>query len=287
MAQLNHQRCLPQLEDRFERMGYSREDVQSCLDYFRGVPVTINFNPEKLVPAGEGKQPLPLLLAADDRYRNHFETGATHRDDLNNPARVEYYKQKETKLYQGRFDALPDHERPEYGAVNPLQLVGGGALIYGPCYLVLKHSMSGRVAVLPRDSRFATPEQLATLQAPAAALLQRQDEDLQQLMKVALAEIPHGEYRNETVEGAFPGSNYMECQVHGEVRLDDDVEALMADERLRGTPAEGRLRRMADQHKFPLRWYHAGPPTTEPVGPPIVTGLTSWNGAGWTISQET
>jgi hypothetical protein len=50
---------------------------------------------------------------------------------------------------------------------------------------------------------------------------------------------------------------YVEAQVRGSVRLDEDVELLVADPSFAGTPVEAQLDSLAAWYAFSLTW-HSG-----------------------------
>ncbi|MCC3376180.1 DUF3626 domain-containing protein [Cohnella sp. REN36] len=248
------------------RAGVSAEEGIGILSGIgRRARVTLNFHPDRLLPEGisvaEG-------MLRSGRYRSQFETRVT------NGSRTAYpggdRDRWERQLFGGAYHA-PDaggDSRPKYGALHLLRHADGAAPRFGSCYVILRPEVSDRCTFTLGDSHLG-PEHVGTrdtLLPLLAALLRRIEADRAAL---GVAPLDPGAFlellRAASTERLNPGAgpvgraldDYIEAQVHGEIDLASDVEALVADPSYRGTDTGAALADMAARYGFGLRW-HAG-----------------------------
>ena len=194
-----------------EMRGHSLERV---LGYVRDTaPIIIHVSPEVLA-----------LLARDTLYRNQFETG-TSKGTLSRATREQW----ERGLFNSAYDSAADTERVKYGCMNISGGVRGvlSAHGYGVCYLILKDSCRSRCTFTSADSSKSSQNggrDLSTCESYAHILMSYTEEELRRLVAVALG--------GRGTMGAG-GSMYKECQVHGPVRLGEDLSAVVVPEALR------------------------------------------------------
>ncbi|GAB1339234.1 DUF3626 domain-containing protein [Streptomyces sp. E-15] len=184
-----------------------------------GLRVTLNFHPDRVF-AG-----LPILaaLARDGAYHSQFVTGTSNGGLTAHPGgdRTRW----ESRIFGGVYDDAEPPERPVYGALDFRRQVVGAAPRFGSAHLRLTGAVLARSTFCYPDSA-AEPTDFGV----AAAM-----------PLVALA----------AADGRDALDDYVEAHVHGGVRLDRDVEALVLDACYRGTPVEAAARHLP----VPLAWH--------------------------------
>ncbi|MEV7322234.1 DUF3626 domain-containing protein [Streptomyces sp. NPDC093970] len=183
------------------------------------LPVTLNFHPDRH-SAG-----LPILeaLARDGAYHSQFVTGTSNGGLTAHPGGDRW--RWESRIFGGTYDDADPAERPVYGALNFRRQAVGAAPRFGSSHLRLTGAALHRATFCYPDSA-AEPTDFGV--AAGTHLL-------------ALAEADEQDALND----------YIETQVHGGVRLDRDVDALVLDDCYRGTPVETAALRLP----FPLEWH--------------------------------
>lgn len=183
--------------------------------------VTLNFHPDRLVRG----RPILDAMAEDGVYRSQFVTGTSNGGLTARPGGDRW--RWESRIFAGAYDDAPAHERPVYGALNFRRKPAGGAPRFGSAHFRLTAGPLARTTFCYPDS-FHEPADFgvaARMRLVELALTDRQD-DL---------------------------DDYVEAQVHGPVRPDRHVEALVLDPCYRGTPVEAAALRLG----CPVEW-HAG-----------------------------
>jgi hypothetical protein len=181
--------------------------------------ITLNFHPDRMAAAG----PLLQALADEGVYLSQFVTGTSnggltaHRDG--DRWRWEH------RMFGGAYDDAPADVRPVYGALNFRRKLVGAAPRFGSAHLRLTTATLARATFCYPDSH---------LEPTAFAVA-----DKMSLIDLALAD------QQDELD------DYIEAQVHGPVRLDRDVEALVLDPGYRGTDVETAARRLP----CPLEWH--------------------------------
>lgn len=172
--------------------------------------VTANFHPERL----HGGVPLLVAMARDGVYRSQFETGTSNGGLTAHPGGDRWAW--ESRIFGGAYDDAPPAERPKYGALNWRRRAMGGSPRFGSAHLRF------RPHVLPRTT-FCYPDSSAD------------PTDFGVADRMALVELAAADDRD-------PLDDHIEAHVHGPVRLDRDVEALVLDPCFRGTEIEAAAR---------------------------------------------
>ena len=171
--------------------------------------VTLNFHPDRLVLAGG-----LLVLEAmgrDGRYRSQFETGTSNGGLTAYPGGGRW--SWESRIFGAAYDDAPAAERPTYGSLNFRRRTAGGSPRFGSSHLRLRPDTLARTTFCYPDS-YTEPDDFGV----AAAM---------SLIELAEADDP-----DDLLD------DYIEAQVHGPVRLDRDVEAVVLDPSFRGTRVE-------------------------------------------------
>ncbi|PRY18151.1 DUF3626 domain-containing protein [Kineococcus rhizosphaerae] len=195
--------------------------------------ITVHFHPDRLT-AGV---PILRAMAGDGRYRSQFETGTSNGGLSARPGGDRWHW--ESRLFAGAYDTAPPRARPVYGSLNHRHRPTGGSPRFGSAHLRLRAATLVRATFCYPDSVF-DPVHLGT--AEHMSLTDLADAD--------------------TAAGAVdPLDDYVEAHVHGGVRFERDVEALVLDPCYRGSDVEADARRLWDHLGVDLEW-HPGFATT-------------------------
>ncbi|RRS01572.1 DUF3626 domain-containing protein [Glycomyces terrestris] len=181
--------------------------------------VTLNFHPDRSLDG----TPILEAVAEDGVYRSQFVTGIGDGGVTADPSGDR--QAWESRIFDGAYDDAPDHERPVYGALNFRQKEVGGAPRFGSSFLRLNADTLARTTFCYPDS-FLDPDDFGVA-------------DRMGLIGTAL-----GDVQDDL-------DHYIEAQVHGPVRIDRDVEALVLDPCYRDTPVEAAARKLG----CPLEWH--------------------------------
>ncbi|MBT2408665.1 MULTISPECIES: DUF3626 domain-containing protein [unclassified Streptomyces] len=181
--------------------------------------VTLNFHPDRLTHG----RPILEALAEGGVYLSQFVTG-TSNGGLTAYAGGDRWRW-ESRIFNGAYDDAAAQERPVYGALNFRGKPVGAAPRFGSAHFRLTPQTLARTTFCYPDS-FLEPSDFGTA-------------DRLGLIELALAD------RQDALD------DYIEAQVHGPVRLDRDVEALVLDPCYQGTAIEEAARRLP----CPVAWH--------------------------------
>lgn len=181
--------------------------------------VTLNFHPDRELDG----RPVLARLADDGVYLSQFVTGTSNGGLTAHPGGDRWHW--ESRIFGGAYDHARAHERPVYGALNFRHKAVGAAPRFGSAHFRL----TGRTLA---RSTFCYPDSFLEPSAFGVA------------SRMALIELATAD-RQDALD------DYIETQVHGPVRLDRDVEALVLDPCYRGTPVEAAARRLP----CPVEWH--------------------------------
>ncbi|MFJ1759638.1 DUF3626 domain-containing protein [Amycolatopsis sp. NPDC088138] len=182
--------------------------------------VTVHFHPDRLV----GDVPLLRHLLDDGVYRSQFETGTSNGGLTAHPGGDRW--RWEHRIFGGAYDDGPASARPKYGSLNYRRRPAGGSVRFGSSHLRVKRDVLRRTTFCYPDS-FAEPADFGTAE---------------HLPLVPLAEAAESDELDD----------HIEAHVHGPLRLDADVEALVLDPAFRGTDVETAAAGLP----FPVEWHH-------------------------------
>ena len=206
-------------------MGLTEQALQHVVGLSSGgvvdpeLRVTLNFHPDRWV---QGRLVLDVL-AADGVYVSQFVTRISNGGLTAHPGGDRW--RWESRIFGGAYDEASAGERPVYGALNFRRKVVGGAPRFGSAHLRLSAEALTRSTFCYPDSCFE-PEHFGV--ADRMAL-------------IAMAEATESDVLDD----------YVEAQVHGPVRLDRDVEAVVLDPSYRGTPVQSAAERLP----CPVEWH--------------------------------
>lgn len=252
-------KCEEMLRHLLEMSNVSSSDFESALEKARAnAGICLHFHPDRICSSGSS---VADSLLADGIYRNQFETGISagglsamkggHRDRW------------EQRLFGGAYhwDGCEFSDRPKYGALNLFRAEDGAAPRFGCCYLVLRPEVCKRSTFTYYDSHL-DPPQKGTWDAMAdiwCALYTEVFErnfalgvsgiDCEELVGIlsGIRDLPSGPTRNL--------DHYVETQVHGPIRLEQDVVRMVADPSFKETSIGAKLEQLAQKHRFKLTWH--------------------------------
>jgi hypothetical protein len=198
---------------------------------FARCSITVNFHPDRLLADGTD---VASHLVSDGAYYSQFRTGVSNGGLGGDRLAWE----------ERMFPGLAAADRPVYGALNLAGYPDGASPRFGSCHLVLAPSVSSRATFSHGDS-YTLPSIFGTADTFGAvwdALLDQVASTGQALNLPAPSAAAWvaalGEVRSA------PGralDDYVEAQIHGGLRLPEDVTAVVADASFRGTRFEPLL----------------------------------------------
>ncbi|QDP97069.1 DUF3626 domain-containing protein [Microlunatus elymi] len=178
----------------------------------RALRVTLNFHPDRIT-AGQG---VLERLAADGRYLSQFVTGTSNGGLTAYPGGDRW--RWEHRIFAGAYDDADPADRPVYGALNFRARSVGGAQRFGSAHLRLTAETLDRTTFCFPDSTFEPGTFGVASRMGLIGLADAAEHDLL--------------------------DDYIEAQVHGPVRIDRDVEALVLDPCYRDGPIEQAARKL-------------------------------------------
>ncbi|WP_051717307.1 DUF3626 domain-containing protein [Streptomyces megasporus] len=181
--------------------------------------LTVNFHPDRTT----GGRPILRAMAEDGVYLSQFVTGTSNGGLTARPGGDRW--SWESRIFGGAYDRAAPHERPVYGALNFRGRSVGAAPRFGSAHFRLTAETLGRATFCYPDSAaeptvFGVADRCSPL---------------------------------ESAEADDPDAldDYVEAHVHGPVRFDRDVEALVLDPSHRGTDVEAAARELP----CPVEWH--------------------------------
>lgn len=163
-----------------------------------GQAITLQFHPDW---PHQGRTVIESM-ARDRAYRSQFATGVSNGGLTAFPGGKRWGW--ESRLFEGRYDDAPPDRRPLYGAWNRTAAPYGAAIRFGSCYVRLRAEVVERATFCFPDSVF-DPDDMGDVS------------DLRRLCDLA----------DET--DLEPLDDYVEAHVHGPVRFETDVDAVVLD----------------------------------------------------------
>ena len=226
--------------------------------------VALHFHPDR--PDSRGRLVVEGLLD-DGVYRSQFETGISSGSVTAVPGGLR--DRWEEALFGGAYAGAhtAPAERPRYGALDVLRTADGPSPRFGSCFLLLSPSMTHESTLTYLDSSHL-PDRRGTTTQPDAVLAGLLEECFERDHALGWHGVrPDGLLRRirhdlpipiaQTVLRA-PSRNlnhYIEAQVHAEVWLGEDVDAVVADRAFRETQIGYALRKLAERYQFDLHWH--------------------------------
>ena len=193
---------------KFQFKGYTEEDLNKCVEYIKTIPIIIHVHLEKHLN----------FLITDTEYRNQFETNMSS-GSLSKESRTIW----EQNLFGKMYDNCQGYERVKYGVLNILDQPMGvlTAYGYGDSYLELKTKVKERSSFVLGDSS-QKQFQICSFDTPIQLLYYVDDALLNEIINKAL---------NKKLTDKNYRYTYIELQIHGPVRLSEDVETLVVNKK--------------------------------------------------------
>jgi len=182
--------------------------------------VTLNFHPDRSAAA----VPILAALAHERVYRSQFVTGTSNGGLTAYPGGDRW--NWESRIFGGTYDGADPGFRPVYGGLNFRRLPYGAAPRFGSAHFRLTAEAAARATYCYPDSA-AEPEDFGTARRMGLIAIAAADDTRDRL------------------------DDYIEAHVHGPVRIDGDVEALVLDPCYRGTEVEVA----AELLPCPVEWH--------------------------------
>lgn len=244
-------------------------------DLIKGVKksarLTTNFHPDRLIADGRS---VIAALHEDGIYRSQFETKISNGGLTAYPGGDR--DRWEARMLGGAYQAagVTDAERPKYGGLNLMNYTDGACPRFGSCHLRLKHRIVSNATLTFGDSN-SDPTDIGVIGAfepVLAGLLERIAADRNALgrKEITLSDFVHallddGRGFLHPARGRAL-DDYIEAQLHGELSLAHEVEAIVGDPSFRGTATGELMEATAKKYGIPLEW-HAGFALTLPEIP--------------------
>lgn len=183
---------------RFIKLGHDENDLNIVLNYIQSESkVTINC-PTKI---------LTEHIINSSHFKNRYET-------VDKSCYLNSRTAWEDNLFNNSYSKSEPIEKPKYGALNLLKLVGGSAVGYGKSYFVVKPCVKNRITFVNGDSSLKMFH-ICTFDYPVALLIHLSDKHLSDIIDIAKGKIITNVHHN-----------YIECQIHGLLRINMDFEKL-------------------------------------------------------------
>jgi hypothetical protein len=233
-----HLQALPKLQKRVRDLGFSSQDLEVALTWMRRhVPIIVHIDVAKV----------GAHLANDSHYRNQFETSISG-------GTLDHAKRKrwEDSLFEGAYSAALPFDRCKYGVLNVTNDPQGvrTCLQYGLSYLLLR-GVRSRTTFCSTDSAGMHSEDLATVDSCAHVFDKFTDAELRCVLEVGTQRVPGKD--SQLLR------SYKEAQVHGEIRLAEHIELIMAHPSLHESPhLLASLTALANCCKCPVVWIEGG-----------------------------
>lgn len=250
-----------------ERAGLSQNVYDDAVESVRARPgVALHFHPERLSRMGRS---VAEGLLQDGVYKNQFDAGLSSGSPSAFPGGERDLW--ENRLFGGAYHGIDDASsgRPKYGALEVMDHPDGPAPRFGSCYFLLRPDVAGRSTFTFGGSHEdCAPERTGTLEVlePVMAPLLAQIEQgggafgiddltvagcLAQMARKASA--PSLDPRPRPLGRVL--DSFFEVQVHGDIRLAEDVERLVCDPAFQSHPVGEVLAAISVRYGVRLSWH--------------------------------
>jgi hypothetical protein len=228
--------------------------------------IALSFHPDRL--DAEFRTVAEGLLQSG-LYKNQFETLISNGSVSAFPGGLR--DRWEERLYGGAYqlEGVGPAHRPKYGALDLLRHPDGPSPRFGSCYFLLSPEVSSRATFTYLDSHQEPPEKgtyeefddiVAALFAEAFSRDFAVGEPALspgRLLDRLLHELPRPFTDPSNGPPRRNLNHYIEAQVHGDVRLREDVDILVIDPSFRGTNTGRTLEALCVRYEITPFW-HAG-----------------------------
>lgn len=194
------------LQAKLCELGYTIKHVDYIDDYMKTVSPIVHFKALTCLQ----------YMEKDTHYRNLFETN-TSSGSRSFPSRENW----EDNLFMKKYSDATPFERVKYGAINIFKSPYGvsSAYRYGESYMVLHDELKDRVSFVFGDSSSKQPH-MCSFNNYYQIFYYMPDSCLR-----FVADRIDG---NNSTEPTMP---YVECQIHGPLRLKDDIKYIVLNDK--------------------------------------------------------
>ncbi len=255
----------PTIDQILAMSNVARKDLDDAVSAIRGhARVGLHFHPDRL---DEKMNRVAESLISDGVYKSQFETFLS--SGKLSPEKGGPRDTWENDLFGNAYsgaDILPA-DRPKYGALDLMGLPDGPCPRFGSCCFLLNPSVLSRCTFTYMDS-YRNPPEKGTISVADGILAALLTESFERGFALGMQGMRPPQLINHlrtTLQVPFrdpagfqPSRNldhYIEAQVHGEVRLLDDVDILIADPSFRGTSTGSDLERLCKAYDIGLYWH--------------------------------
>ncbi|WP_087024248.1 DUF3626 domain-containing protein [Thaumasiovibrio subtropicus] len=224
--------------------------------------VCAHFHPDRLTTTADNQTVnVVQSLLQSGRYVSQFESRISNGklDPSAKGERADW----ENHLFGDHFTQASLPERPKYGALNIAQHADGPCPRFGSCFFVFAPDVTQRSTFSFGDSHLAPPIR-GTINHFLPLLAAMLNESFERETCLGLSDIRPKSIINDVlttlgkceteVQNAGNLDHYIEAQIHGDLRLADDVTHLVADSSYRGTPIERDLQTLCERYDIVLQW---------------------------------
>lgn len=255
-----------QLMSIFRKEGLSIINIDTLIKNIQlNARVTLNFHPDRMLSGG---QTVIEGLYNEGKYHSQFVTQIT------NGSRTAYSGGDRDKweliLFDGAYHekSVSNYERPKYGALNLMWYSDGASPRFGSCFIQLYPHVLRRCTFTFGDS-YTQPKCVSTINVFESIFVELFNSVInsQTVLGYKCASVTELVQRFiDTHSGNWDlmsGNlgraldDYIEAQIHGEIDLATDVEALIADPSFKSTIIEEHLEKLCEKYSIRLLW-HSG-----------------------------
>lgn len=194
---------------RFIELGYDEKDLEKVIDYIQNqVQVTINISTQTILKH----------VIYDDHIKNGYEIGRFNA--AGNCGRTGW----ENNLFNKEYTGAEAIERVKYGSLNIFGNKTGtaAAVGYGDAFFLLRKEVNDRISFVNGDSA-AMMLHICTFKHCVPLMVHLSDEYL----KAIISHVTNKTQNKTQNNSQNQNFNYIEAQIHGDVRLDIDIEKLV------------------------------------------------------------
>lgn len=221
-----------QLITRFKNKGYDEGDLELIVNYIQNIaPIIIHLKLDTILEC----------LCNDIYYRNQFQT-STSNGALSYQSRIAWEK----KLFNDAYNNDDGFYRVKYGPLNITNDPNGvkAAMPYGDSYLLLKNDIKNRTTLTYGDSSGLC--EIATFNNLFHILNKINDDLLDKIIRLS---------RGDDCSFESNYGFYFECQYHGELLLERDLEAIVINKRHKNDKQFNELlEKFSNRHKCCVVW---------------------------------
>lgn len=241
------------------KISVSIEDLLSTIQ--TNGKVTLNFHPDRILPNG---RTIIECFIEDGMYHSQFVTQVT------NGSKTAFAGGERDRWEEILFGGAYQHssvrnaDRPKYGGLNLMNYADGASPRFGSCHFRLKPYMLEQCTFTFGDSHLG-PEVMGTMDTfePILATLLESSETTQEALGMDNMNVSNlvkqlltlSSYNGQLDKLGRSLDDYIEAQIHGNINLSRDVEALVADPCYQETQIGTFMEALCGKYFIKLEWH--------------------------------